>query len=344
MNKIFKVIWSKSKQCHVVVSEIAKNKTGKKKIVVASILASLAMMNSGYTSFAAPPGGVTSQNALWIGNGATVDGSVKGQNSIAIGRNSNSKTAKSIAIGSDSVAEGVYMSPTNYTGATAVGAHTNASGAGTTALGVSTSVNGDYSVGIGWNANVSEANSIAIGVQSRAAKSGVTAMGPSSRGYGEGALSLGYQALAGADVYGSGINVNNSPSSDNTNTINSYAKWGDAAIGLRAVATGGNATALGRSARAAASNAIAIGGGNGDNATDNTEKTEATGEKSTAIGYNAKAKNTNDIAIGMTANASDGNAIAIGRNVTSAGGAGTSIGYYSSVTGNQSIGIRLSDF
>ena len=339
MNKIFKVIWSKSKQCYVVVSEIAKNKTGKKKIVVASILASLAMMNSGYTSFAAPPGGVTSQNALWIGNGATVDGSVKGQNSIAIGRNSNSKTAKSIAIGSDSVAEGVYMSPTNYTGATAVGAHTNASGAGTTALGVSTSVNGDYSVGIGWNANVSEANSIAIGVQSRAAKSGVTAMGPSSRGYGEGALSLGYQALAGADVYGSGINVNNSPSSDNTNTINSYAKWGDAAIGLRAVATGGNATALGRSARAAASNAIAIGGGNGDNATDNTEKTEATGEKSTAIGYNAKAKNTNDIAIGMTANASDGNAIAIGRNVTSAGGAGTSIGYYSSVTGNQSIGI-----
>ena len=339
MNKIFKVIWSKSKQCYVVVSEIAKNKTGKKKIVVASILASLAMMNSGYTSFAAPPGGVTSQNALWIGNGATVDGTVKGQNSIAIGRNSNSKTAKSIAIGSDSVAEGVYMSPTNYTGATAVGAHTNASGAGTTALGVSTSVNGDYSVGIGWNANVSEANSIAIGVQSRAAKSGVTTMGPSSRGYGEGALSLGYQALAGADVYGSGINVNNSPSSDNTNTINSYAKWGDAAIGLRAVATGGNATALGRSARAAASNAIAIGGGNGDNATDNTEKTEATGEKSTAIGYNAKAKNTNDIAIGMTANASDGNAIAIGRNVTSAGGAGTSIGYYSSVTGNQSIGI-----
>ena len=339
MNKIFKVIWSKSKQCYVVVSEIAKNKTGKKKIVVASILASLAMMNSGYTSFAAPPGGVTSQNALWIGNGATVDGTVKGQNSIAIGRNSNSKTAKSIAIGSDSVAEGVYLSPTNYTGATAVGAHTNASGAGTTALGVSTSVNGDYSVGIGWNANVSEANSIAIGVQSRAAKSGVTTMGPSSRGYGEGALSLGYQALAGADVYGSGINVNNSPSSDNTNTINSYAKWGDAAIGLRAVATGGNATALGRSARAAASNAIAIGGGNGDNATDNTEKTEATGEKSTAIGYNAKAKNTNDIAIGMTANASDGNAIAIGRNVTSAGGAGTSIGYYSSVTGNQSIGI-----
>ena len=34
MNKIFKVVWSKSKQCYVVVSEIAKNTTGKKKIIV----------------------------------------------------------------------------------------------------------------------------------------------------------------------------------------------------------------------------------------------------------------------------------------------------------------------
>lgn len=41
MNKIFKVIWSKSKQCYVVVSEMAKNTTGKKKIVVASILVAL---------------------------------------------------------------------------------------------------------------------------------------------------------------------------------------------------------------------------------------------------------------------------------------------------------------
>ena len=44
MNKIFKVIWSKSKQCYIVVSEIAKNKTGKKKIVVAGIFAALAMI------------------------------------------------------------------------------------------------------------------------------------------------------------------------------------------------------------------------------------------------------------------------------------------------------------
>lgn len=43
MNKIFKVVWSKSKECYVVVSEVAKNNGGKKK-VLASILAGLAMV------------------------------------------------------------------------------------------------------------------------------------------------------------------------------------------------------------------------------------------------------------------------------------------------------------
>ena len=348
MNKIFKVIWSKSKQCYIVVSEIAKNKTGKKKIVVAGIFAALAMVNSGYSTFAAAPSGEGVQSAFWVGRGA----SASGQNAQAIGVAARANQNKAIAIGSDSSATS-YVSGSTVVGATAIGGHSNANGPGavalgygtnasvgySTAIGTATNVSGQYGIGIGWNTSVSADNSTAIGVQSRAAKAGATAMGPSARGYGEGALSLGYQALAGADVYGSSINVNNNPSDDNNSTINNYGKWGDAAIGLRAVATGGNATALGRSARAVAANAIAIGGGNGDSATDNTEKTEATGEKSTAIGYNAKAKNTNDIAIGMTANASDGNAIAIGRNVTSAGGASTSIGYYSSVTGNQSIGI-----
>ncbi len=43
MNKIFKVIGSKSKQCYIVVSEIAKNRTGKKKVIVAGIFAALAI-------------------------------------------------------------------------------------------------------------------------------------------------------------------------------------------------------------------------------------------------------------------------------------------------------------
>ena len=45
MNKIFKVVWSKSKECYVVVSEVAKNNGGKKK-VLASVLAGLAMVGA----------------------------------------------------------------------------------------------------------------------------------------------------------------------------------------------------------------------------------------------------------------------------------------------------------
>ena len=348
MNKIFKVIWSKSKQCYIVVSEIAKNKTGKKKIVVAGIFAALAMVNGGQATFAAwPAGGEGAQSAFWMGRSS----SATGQNAQAIGVAANASSAKSVAIGSDSFAQGV-PSGGEANAATAVGAHSNATGPGAsafgfkaianagnaTAIGTDANVSGQYSVGVGWKSKVTVDNSIAIGEQAKALKEGSSVMGPDARGYGNGSLSLGYQALAGANTYTGAVN-NGAPFDDKAATINAYNKWGDAAIGLRAVATGGNATALGRSASATAANAIAIGGGNGDSAIDNTEKTEATGEKSTAIGYNAKAKNANDIAIGMTANASDGNAIAIGRNVTSAGGASTSIGYYSSVTGNQSIGI-----
>ena len=46
MNTIFKVVWSASKQCYVVASEIATNTSGKKKIIVATVLAVLAMGGS----------------------------------------------------------------------------------------------------------------------------------------------------------------------------------------------------------------------------------------------------------------------------------------------------------
>ena len=346
MNKIFKVIWSKSKQCYIVVSEIAKNKTGKKKIVVAGIFAALAMVNGGQATFAAwPAGGEGAQSAFWMGRSS----SATGQNAQAIGVAANASSAKSVAIGSDSFAQG-YALGNNVTGATAVGGHASAIGTGAVALGYRThgdtvyataigsdsSVTGQYGVGLGWKANVSADNSIAVGEQSKAVKEGSTVMGPAARGYGNGSLSIGYQALAGANVYTGAAN-DPSPYNDTPATINNYAQWGDAAIGLRAVATGGNATALGRSARAAAANAIAIGGGNGSDANNNTEKTEATGEKSTAIGYNAKAGAEKSTAIGAGATALGESAFA-GSGATASGSYSVAIGK-ATASGGQSISI-----
>jgi len=318
VNKIFKVIWSKSKQCYVVVSEMAKNTTGKKKIIVASILAGLATQSCSVMAAGAP----SSSNNVW---GATTPGGVAiGQNSVASGATAvdpatgTVRVAPSIAIGLASSSAGL---DTITIGISA--GNTKSYGI---SMGKQTNVGGDYGIAIGYQTSAMSDHAVAIGEQTRAPKMGATVMGVSARGYGQGSVSLGWQALAGADVYGSGINIGTNPYNDTAATINSYQKWGDTAIGLRAVATGGNATALGRSARAAAENSIAIGGGNGDNFNNNTEKTEASAAKATAIGYNAKATAGDTLALGTSSKASGSDALAVGVNANASNSDSIAIG------------------
>ena len=318
MNKIFKVIWSKSKQCYVVVSEMAKNTTGKKKIVVGAILASLATQSCSVMAAGAP----SSSNNVW---GATTPGGVAlGKDSVASGATAvdpvtnTIRVAPSIAIGLASTSAGLDT--------ITIGISARNSKSYGISMGKETNVGGDYGVAIGYQASAMSDHAVAIGEQTRAPKMGATVMGVSARGYGQGSVSLGWQALAGADVYGSGINIGINPYKDTAATINSYQKWGDTAIGLRAVATGGNATALGRSARAAAENAIAIGGGNGDNFNNNTEKTEATAEKAVAVGYNAKATAGDTLALGTSSKASGSDALAIGKNANASNSDSIAIG------------------
>ena len=116
MNKVFKVIWNKSKNCYVVVSEFAKNNSGKKKIVAAGIFAALAMTNAS-VSFAANEvptslnptsvgyGSNASVNGAWaVGLGKDVK--VNTNSSVGIGYNANAATEESVAIGKDSLAQG----------------------------------------------------------------------------------------------------------------------------------------------------------------------------------------------------------------------------------------------
>ena len=325
MNKIFKVIWSKSKQCYVVVSEMAKNTTGKKKIIVASVLALLA----------AQP-----LVPLHVLAGGMDGGSVKPgtNNNVAYGYAAYAGSDQAIAIGYRSKSSGTFLGgniqPSIAIGAGSDAAGNNAIAMGTSAynhasysvaLGDTSKVLQDYGIGIGFQSNVSGIHGIAIGEVTKAAKEGTIAMGSAARGYGNGGIALGYQALTGANVYTGAAN-NGSPYNDNQSTINSYNKWGDAAIGLRALATGGNATALGRSASATAENAIAIGGGNGASAIDNTEKTEASADKATAIGYNAKATAGDTLALGTSSKASGSDALAIGKNANASNSDSIAIG------------------
>ena len=98
MNKIFKVVWSKSKNCYVVVSEFAKNNSGKKKIVVAAILVALAMTNASISMAANTL--PTNMHATAVGLGAGA--SVTGDKAVGFGQNAAAAGGYSIAIGSNS--------------------------------------------------------------------------------------------------------------------------------------------------------------------------------------------------------------------------------------------------
>lgn len=112
MNKIFKVIWSKSKQCYVVVSEIAKNTTGKKKIIVASILATLAMQTVSITNVQAiNENGNGSQASVALGYNSQAWGTTVGSTvnpSVAVGTGSYAEGNSALALGTRSWAKGSY--------------------------------------------------------------------------------------------------------------------------------------------------------------------------------------------------------------------------------------------
>ena len=162
MNKIFKVVWNKSKNCYVVVSEFAKNNSGKKKIVVAGIFAALAMTNANVAlavnEVPTSTGGasvafgdsatVTGANAVGLGNSA----SVTGVNAVALGTNVKATTSDAVVIGTAAKAEtaagGVAIGQNAYskglysnTPSVAVGKNSIANGGTAIAIGTSATVN-----------------------------------------------------------------------------------------------------------------------------------------------------------------------------------------------------------
>ena len=101
MNKIFKVVWSKSKECYVGVSEFAKNNSGKKKIVVAGIFAALAMTNANVALAVNDVPTGASATAVAFGTGA----SVTGANAVGLGKNVKATLSDAVVIGTDAKAE-----------------------------------------------------------------------------------------------------------------------------------------------------------------------------------------------------------------------------------------------
>lgn len=348
MNKIFKVIWSKSKQCYVVVSEIAKNKTGKKKIVVAGIFAALAMVSSvqdvsavtgsgGTNNFSNSGSGASFKEGegLAIGTNATVANG--NTNTVAIGVSSEARGSSSFAASGGTTAAGkagqvaIGWSSTDGTGAVAIGGTTDTAGVrDTRATGTSAVALGIKSAATGNNAFAASGGN--------ATGESATAIGSNAIASGRGGVAVGWNAESAVNAVGIGFNAK--AKSNNTVAIgveaNSDNGIGDnfssVSIGVKTRAREVGSMAMGVSADASGKYSIALGSGNvsGDyTATANYPK--ATGEKSIAIGYNSNSSNTGATAIGAGATASGADSFA-GGSGTAGGNSSIAIGKGASIT------------
>ena len=323
MNKLFKVIWSKSKQCYIVVSEVAKNTTGKKKIAVASVLAALAVSAQVTNVQAAIPEGNAKDGAA-VAIGGTVE--VAGDSSVGVGKNITVTKRFSVAMGNgvNATAENVVAigSGANFgkvqasgNDSVAIGTRAEAGMQSSIAIGrLSRAVTGERGVAIGNEAVTTALSAIAIGNKVNATKDTAISIGNQSNATGTAAVTYGNKAQATAD-----------------STV---------AVGDQSKATGANATAVGTSSEASQDSALAAGNG-----------ASATAAGAVAAGKNASASGVQSIAIGSAGAdaaeapaASGTQSIAIGSKTVANGGNTIAIGSSSKATGTGAVSIGLSTF
>ena len=342
MNKIFKVIWSKSKQCYVVVSEMAKNKTGKKKIVVASILAALAMQV-----------GVVADVTAADRPTGTIEGGTKMYsnltNGLAIGNESQSNSNQSIAIGYRAIANSQYADPAQP--AVAIGAGAHATGRGGVSLGLiaNSSVRG---TAIGSATQATGFGAFAGGTYAQATNAGDVAIGGASSdqfnnyAVASGGYSVAIGTAAKADG-GAGVSIGYKTNAKTSNSLavgseSQATGEGAVAVGRKNTSTGASSTVLGILSTASATSATAVG----MQTTATGENSLAVGHLSSAIGRNGVAVGTNrttaalgGVAVGQAAKANKFNSVAMGMNVTADGDNSVALGGSASANSDGTIAI-----
>ena len=342
MNKIFKVIWSKSKQCYVVVSEITKNTTGKKKIIVASILAGLAMSTMGPNVMAVSSIPFTDKPSSALGNGSVKSGTTNG---VAIGNAAYSDSNQSIAIGFRSLASGTFLGG-SIKPSVAVGAGAHAEGNNTVAIGTVAENRASYGVSLGNESKVTSGSDygIAIGFQTQVSNVHGMAIGEKASASGFIGMALGANAKAtGSYSYAGGFDSESGGEAAIAVGKSASAGGGDAvAIGTSSQATGGDSIALGKNANASDGDSIAIGQ---DTVSDKINSvalgkiSKATGASATALGPQAKATGSTAVAIGLNSEANQSATVAVGYNSAASGENAAAYGNTAKAVGKNSLAL-----
>ena len=330
MNKIFKVVWSKTKECYVVVSEVAKNNGGKKKAlstVFAALVAAGAMM-PGYVDAAnnTSGGGVSGADAsIAIGSGWGNSAYANTNFSIAIGDQSNATGEAAIALGRKAKTNGEQAS-------IAIGNQTEAIAKDSTAVGSGSKSSGEYAA--------------ALGFQTKATANYATAIGSGARGYAEDSQAIGREAETSAGAFRAiAIGTLSKSSGNYATSLGSSAEASAEraiAVGYKSKAEAERAISVGNLANATKNDSIAVGNNSaasGLNASAVGKNSKASGQSAAAFGDTAQATNTNATAVGNQANASNTNTTAIGNQTVASGGNATAVGHLSQATADGATAI-----
>ena len=292
LNQIYKVVWSKTKGCYVVVSELAKrvgrNKTKAVVVATAAMAMVVGPMAVGVDTVEAGVAiGSTTDNTLDKGTALASD------SGIALGKNSNaSKENNNIAIGDDTYANGAYnivIGKNAVAGSDGKGnerrvGQSVAIGGGNKAW-EGAKAYGDQSVALGANTMAYGNSSIAIGNDDvDRAVAATTTYTNSDGNKVTGTVGAAYTDLTGKNLHTDGGRYKDTKSGEAAIAIGVKAQAGDisVALGTGAAAEKVNATALGSGATATFDNSVALGGGS---------VTDKEGTKQTSVTVNGHTYN-----------------------------------------------------
>ncbi|MDU7216368.1 MAG: ESPR-type extended signal peptide-containing protein, partial [Dialister sp.] len=361
MNKIYKLIWSKTKNCWVVASELAKGHGKNKSRREGKSLLAVAVMTAllGSALFPADMVYAADGAAHYVNVAVNTDQKIEARKypgeaieESAVDPDVNydlsaNPTINAISIGAETSA--------GANGAVAMGFKTIAKGEYATALGTGSAAYSKGDLALGWKAYTgwNEPNKIAIGTESTALKENGISIGTKSKTWYDNAIAIGNEAetgIAGGETSNDSIAIGNQAKIQGQKNV---AIGSGVTVGKGAKNNGSSyVVAIGSDSHAYDTDSIVIGGNSEvrENATVIGNRSKAgmesvalgsgieAGEWSIAIGLKSKAHN-HAIAMGMDSDVAGENSIGIGRKASASLEEAVSIGYDAHAEAKQSLAV-----
>lgn len=346
MNRIYRRVWNRTRQCWVVASELASTAGKPRSTVAGAVLLGLFLAVP-----SAEAGGIIAADecdeSIW--QALCLNAEVRAGSSSAYSLFAATPRAGGLAL------ELGHQAKANGYGSSAVGPEARSEDFYSAAFGWRALAGASWSIAAGANAQATESFAIAMGRDSKASAMSAVAIGGQAAASGRSSVALGSSAVASAET-AHALGYLSQATSQYATAVGAVSKAFGAysiAVGNHATAIGDDAIAIGRSARTVDSSAgvsrIAIGGGSfagsdgwtGAIALGGLSRAE---NDAIALGYGARALGEGALSMGRGAQASGKGATAFGKSALAKNEYGIAVGY-EALTGSThatAVGTRSS--